>query len=256
MNWKICGAVLVLLSMLIAVAAMAQTSEVKEKAPMYTYVASWAIPRAQWGEVEKQNATNKAILDKALSAGTLVGYGNDETILHQPEESTHDSWWSSMSLGGLLNVLDQFAKSPTMTSPVLASATKHSDSILMSRYYNWKPGPLNGAFTRIGFYKLKDSAPDNAVDVLAKNLVVPLLEKMLADGTIREYEIDEWAIHTENPGSFYIVYICPNADGLDKVNAALRESMKANPLGGPAFGSMHEMSAHRDELSRTTGVYK
>jgi hypothetical protein len=43
---------------------------------------------------------------------------------------------------------------------------------------------------------------------------------------------------------------------LDKVNAAIRESFKANPLGGPAFASMVEFSQHRDEVARTNATYK
>ena len=56
----------------------AQTSEVKEKPPMYTYVANWSIPRARWADMAKDKDANAAVLDKALADGTLVGYGNDE----------------------------------------------------------------------------------------------------------------------------------------------------------------------------------
>ena len=104
--------------------------------------------------------------------------------------------------------------------------------------------------------KLKADAPDDAVDQLSKNLIVPLMEKMLADGTIVEYEVDTQAVHTEAPGLFYIVYLGANAEALDKVNAAIGESFKANPMGGPAFASMVESSQHRDELARTNATYK
>ena len=82
------------------------------------------------------------------------------------------------------------------------------------------------------------------------------MEKMLADGTIHEYEVDTEAIHTEAPGTFWVFYIAANAEGLDKVNAALRESLRANALGGPAFGSMVDFTPHRDYLSRTNATYK
>ena len=36
-----------------AAQAGAQTSEVKEKPALYTYVADWNIPRAQWADMEK-----------------------------------------------------------------------------------------------------------------------------------------------------------------------------------------------------------
>jgi len=47
---------------------------------------------------------------------------------------------------------------------------------------------------------------------------------------------------------FYIFYDAANPEALDKVNAALREVSKANPLGGPAFASMVDCTAHRDVL--------
>jgi hypothetical protein len=103
---------------------------------------------------------------------------------------------------------------------------------------------------------LKADAPDNAVEMLSKNLIAPLLEKELAAGTIYEYEIDTEAIHTEAPGTFWIFYLAANAEGLDKVNAAIRDTLKANPLAGPAFGSMTDFSAHRDYLARTNATYK
>ncbi len=234
----------------------AQTSEVKEKTPMYTYVGNWNIPRAQWGEMEKSNASNQKIFEKALANGTLVGYGDDMNLIHTTDGTTHDQWWSATSMAGVVNVLEQFYQSGSATSPVLANATKHWDGLYISRYYNWHPGSWKGVYTHGAVYKLKADAPDDAVEKLSKNLVVPLLEKMLAESTIHEYEIDTEAVHTEAPGTFVIVYIAANAEALDKVNAALRETMKANPLAGPAFGSMVDVSGHRDELLRSTATYK
>jgi hypothetical protein len=239
-----------------AAPASAQMSEVKEKPRMYSYVANWAIPRAQWADMEKADMADQKILDKAMADGTLVGYGNDVNLVHQPDGSTHDSWWSAMSMAGLLNVLDQFYKTGTATSPVFDSATKHWDSIYVSRFYNWHSGSWKGGYTSVASYKLKADAPDNAVEMLSKNLVAPLMEKMLADGTIHEYEIDTEAVHTDAPGTFFLLYLAANADGVDKVSEAIRESLKANPLAGPGFASMVDFSAHRDELVRTNATYK
>jgi hypothetical protein len=239
-----------------AVPVGAQMSEVKEKSAMYSYVGNWAIPRAQWAEMEKANGADQKILDKAIASGTIVGYGNDVNLVHQPDGETHDDWWSAMSLAGVLNVLDQFYKSGSSTSPVLASTTKHWDNIYVSRHYNWHAGSWKDVYTHGSSYKLKTDAPDDAVEMLSKNLIVPLLEKMLADGTIHEYEIDTEAIHTEAPGTFWVFYVAADAEGLDKVNAALRERMKSNPLGGPAFGAMVDFTAHRDWLVRTNATYK
>jgi hypothetical protein len=256
-SWQPLAAVCALaLASFCAVPANAQTSEVKEKPPMYSYVANWNIPRAQWAEVDKANAADAKILEKAVASGTIIAFGDDSNIIHQPDGFTHDSWWSAMSMAGLLNVLDEMYKAGTPTTPVFSSATKHSDGIFVSRYYNWHSGSVKNGYTHGSFYKLKADAPDDAVESLSKNLIVPMMEKLLSDGTIAEYEVDTEAIHTESPGLFTIFYISPTAEGLDKVSAALQERLKTNPLGGTAFGSMIDYSAHRDELTRTNATYK
>jgi hypothetical protein len=238
-----------------ALPAFAQ-SEVKEKAPMYCYVGEWAIPRAQWADMEKADAADQPILQKAMSDGLLIGYGSDVNLVHQPDGPTHDDWWCSSSMAGALNVLDQFHKSGSTTSAVLESATKHWDEVLVSRYYNWKPGTMKAGYTHGSVYKLKADASDDMIDTLAKSAIVPLMEKMLAAGTIMEYEIDTESIHTQAPGTFYLFYLCPTADGIDKVNAALRDTLKMNPLMGPAFDSAVDFSGHRDFLDRTNATYK
>ncbi len=245
------------LAMLAASAAPAcAQDEVKEKPPMYSYVGFWNIPRAQWAEMEKNNAGEQKILDKALADGAIVAYGNDLNIVHTADGMTHDGWWSAMSMAAVLNVLDKFYKSGTPTSPVLASATKHTDGIFVTRYYNWRPGTYKGAYSRVGYYKLKPDAPEHAIETLSKSFIVPVLEKLLADGAIVEYEIDTEAVHTEAPGAFWIDVISPNAEGLDKLTAALLDRSKTNPLAGHAFDSMIDLSAHRDSLSTSTVTYK
>ena len=223
---------------------------------MYSYVGNWSIPRAQWADMAKADEADQKVLEQAMASGTIVGYGSDVNLVHQADGPTHDDWWSAMSMAGLLNLLDQFYKSGNSTTPVLASATKHWDNIYVSRYYNWHAGSWKDAYTHGASYKLKADAPNDAVEILSKNLIVPLMEKMLADGTIHEYEVDTEAIHTESPDSFWVFYIAANAEGLDKVNAALRDRMKANPLGGPAFASMVDLTPHRDYLVRTNATYK
>jgi hypothetical protein len=241
---------------LYAVPASAQMAEARDKPPMYSYVGFWTLPRAQWAEMDKTIASEEKVLSKAISSGTLIAYGNDTNLIHQPDGNTHDSWWSSTSMAGVLNVLDEMYKAGTPTSPALLSATRHWDGIFVSRHYNWHPGSVKAGYTHGSMYTLKADAPDDAIDTLSKSFIVPMMEKLLADGTLAEYEIDEEAIHTQAPSTFWLFYATANAEGIDKVNAALRESLKANPLAEPAFGSMVDFTQHRDYLARTTAVYK
>ena len=241
----------------VAAPAPAQTAEVKEKPRMYTYESWWVIPRARWGDVDKDNAgSNQKILAPALADGTLLGYGDDESLVHTAEGPTHDNWWQARSVAALMKVLDAFYKSGSATSGVPLTSTKHWDGMYVSRFYNWKAGSWKGAYGRAASYKLKADAPDNAVATLSKSVFVPLFEKLLADGAIVEYEIDEEIIHTESPDTFFVYYLAPSADGLDKVNDAIREAVKSNALISPAFGSMVDFTPHRDQLLRANATYK
>jgi hypothetical protein len=255
--WRVFAGLCVLaMAAVWALPASAQMSDAKEKPPMYTYVSFWNIPRAQWAEMAKADAGDQKILDKAVANGTLVGYGNDVNLVHSPDGETQDEWWSSTSMAGVLNVLDQFYKSGNVTTGVLTTATKHWDEIFVSRHYNYHSGSWKDLYTQGSSYKLKATAPDDAIETLSNSLIVPLLEKMLADGTIHEYEIDTQAIHTDEPGTFWIFYLGANAESIDKVNAAIRASLKANALAGPTFDSMVDYTVHRDFLARTTATYK
>jgi len=260
MNGKLCRVVVMLCAVamfaVMAAPVRAQMSEAKEKPPMYSYVGFWNIPRGQWAEMTKGEATDREVLDKAIASGTIMAYGHDVNMVHQPDQQTHDEWWSAMSMAGVLKVLEEFYASGGTATPVLGSATKHWDAIYVSRYYNYHHGSWKGLYTHGSSYKLKAEAPSDAVDRLSKNLFVPFFEKLLAEGAIHEYEVDTEAIHTEDPNTFYVFYIAANAEGLDKANAALRELIRANPLIGPAFGSMVDFAAHRDQLARTNATYK
>lgn len=147
--------------------AFAQSAEAKEKPPLYTYIATWAIPRAKWADMEKSTAADQKLLEKGIAGGTLVSFGDDTTLVHDADGNTHDAWWSSMSMAGLLNELEEFYKSGSATSAVLTSATKHNDTMLISRFYNWRAGSYKGGYTHGSVYTLKPDAPDDALDSIS-----------------------------------------------------------------------------------------
>jgi hypothetical protein len=236
--------------------AYAQSTDMKEKERMYSYIALWAVPRAHWAEFEKPLPADQKVLDQATSSGSIIAYGTDVNLVHDADGFTHDSWWSSHTMAGVLNVLDAFSKAAGPSPGPLGLATKHEDMIFVSRHYNWKPGSYKDAYTHGSSYKLKPTAPDEAVGILSKGIFEPVFEKLLADGSIVEYEVDEEAIHTQAPDTFWIFYMTTTAEGVDKVNAAVRAAVKANPLLGPSMDSMVDWTPHRDFLDRTSATYK
>jgi hypothetical protein len=240
----------------ISAPARAQAAEVKEKPPLYMYESMWAIPRARWADMDKMNAGLQKVLDKAVASGLVVAYGDDSALVHEADGATHDSWFQSLSLAGVFKTLDEIYKAGGAAGPVLESATKHWDNLYVARYYNWHPGTWKGAYIMWHAYQLRETAPPDAVATLARSFYVPMLEKLLADGAIVEYEIDTQVIHTEDPGGFAVCYIAANAEGLDKVRAALTDAIAKAPLAMPAVNALVDFAKHRDALARSDLTYK
>jgi hypothetical protein len=247
-----------------ATLACAQTvevkeAEVKEKLPLYRYVSYWTFPRAHWGDVDKDNATsNQKILAPALAEGALVGYGDDENQVHSAEGFTHDNWWQAHSIAGLMKVLETSRKSGDLSSPLLVSSTRHWDQIYISSFYNWKAGSWKGAYGYAGTYKLKPDAPDadDAIRALS-GFYVPVFEKMLADGTIVEYEIGREMIHTtDSRAQIRFSFVMPNAEGIDKFRVALGAALDENSLIGPAFGSMMVNFTPQADFVQVNATYR
>ena len=239
-----------------ALAGLARAQEVKPKPPMYSYVAEWQVPRDKWADFEKASDSTISVMEKAAAEGTLVGYGQDVVMAHSADGATHDDWWAANSMAGLVKVLERARATASTTSSAMSVATKHWDGMYVSRYYNRKPGAYKGAYTRIGYYKFKANAPDDALDQLCQHLIVPAMEKLFADGTVMEYEVDTEALHSEDPATFALVFQTLTPEGLDKVEAAIRDTGKEHPLAIAAFGTLTESSAHRDFLMKGDGVYK
>src|SRR5262249_61236767 len=66
----------------------AQTAA-KSKPTVYTYVAQWAVPRAQWADIVKADEADRPVLDKLVADGTLIGYGAYTNLIHQARQPTH-----------------------------------------------------------------------------------------------------------------------------------------------------------------------
>ena len=236
--------------------ASAQSSEVKEKPRIYTYVSNWVLPRSKWADMEKSNGASQKTVDAALAAGTIFAAGNGEALIHTEHGATHYGWWCATSQAGVLNLLDEFYKNGSTTNATFGSATAHWDGLYVSRFYNYKSGPLKNGYDHAAYYKLKADAPNDAVSTLSKALFVPFFEKLMNEGAVVAYQVAEEAIHTQDPNWFFLFYLTPDAAGLDKVNAALNAALGSDPLAGVAFGSMVDFVPHRDDLSRANAVFK
>lgn len=238
---------IVLLALATALPARAQGGE-GGKPPEYTYVAEWAVPRDQWRDMAKVNADEKATMEKLLTDGTIVSYGDFSNLLHQEGQPTHGTWFSATSIGNLLKALEAIYKLPQVTFPVLA-ASKHWDFMMVSHAHNARSGKFQGGYLAGGGFDVKPGHSHEFHELIKSNLV-PVMEKLLADGAATSYSVDTEEFHSEKPGRVTLVYTTADVAGVDKVEAALDSAFGKNPALEAAFRSAVEREGHRDFLAR------
>jgi hypothetical protein len=232
------------------------SSDDKEKPPVYTYVAQWAVARPDWPAFEKYDAAQKPVFDKLIADGTIVGYGFFKMAAHTEGSPNHGSWWTATSMANLMKVLSLVgAQSIPADIEKIEAASKHSDLILTSRHYAVNPGSFENGYLRVATYRSKPGQGE-ATDKVINSYIVPFLNKLVADGALHSYSVDREVIHSGDPNVVDIAIVANNADGLDKFMAGLEANGKANPTGGPAFGAATESSDHRDFLAIASGASK
>ena len=219
------------------------------KPSMYTYVAQWAVPRGQWADMVKVDEQDRPTLDKLVADGTLVGYGAYTNLIHQEGEPTHGTWFTAKSEGNLLKALETIYAQPGLVTAPVQGASKHWDQILTSDIYNGKAGTWKDGYLTWSQWELKPGSM-RGYSELTKKAFVPILEKLLTEGTITSYGLDSEDYHQGKLGVIYEYFTVPDAASLDKANKALEDAFNSNPALGDAVRALADPHGHRDYLTR------
>jgi hypothetical protein len=247
--FNIKGAFFSLICILAAAIPSLAQSAAQEKAPVYTYVAQWAVPRGQWPDMTKADELDRPVLDKLVADGTLMGYGAYTNLIHQEGEPTHGTWFTAGSEGNLLKALEMIYAQPGLVNAPVQAASKHWDQIFTSSIYNSKPGTSTGGYLTWSRWEVKPGDM-RSYNELTKKLLVPVLEKLLAEGSISSYGQLTEDYHTQKLGTIFEYFTVPDYASLDKANKALDDVFNNNPALGDAVRGLLERDGHRDFLTR------
>jgi hypothetical protein len=247
MHKRVVRFVFLFLCLALAAGSLQAQTAPPAKPPVYLYVSSWAVPRAQWGDMAKLEEMDKPMLEKLVANSTLIGYGVYTNLLHQEGEPTHGDWFTATSEGNLLKALETFYAHPGSTDAAVQGASKHWDQILTGDIYNSKPG-TSGGYLTWSRWEVKPGQM-KAYSELTKKALVPILEKLLAEGSITSYgELTE-DYHSDKLGVVYDYFTVPDTAALDKANKAFDDAFTSNPALGDAYRALTERDGHRDYLT-------
>ena len=189
-------------------------------------------------------------MDKLVADGTITGYGEFRNLIHAEGQPTHGDWFTATSEGNILKALEAFYARPDVAAPVRA-ASKHWDYFLVSTMHKERSGKFEGAYLSGSRWEVK-AGQGEAFRSLLKSRIVPILEKLLADGVLVFYTVDAEDYHTQEPGVVEVVLATVDASGMDKVSDAFEAAFSKDTELGPAMRALTKGESHRDFLARVT----
>ncbi len=242
------GTLALLCALAVPISADRATAQSSEKPAQYTYVSEWGVPRAMWGDYLKGEAADNELMKKGMADGVITGYGTFAVLNHGEAGWTHGTWFNATSIANLLKFLEVLRNAPNATDAPLAAA-KHADYIMESHDYAGHSGTFTNGILRVGRWAPRHGVTDADGKIL-KATMVPMLDKLLADGAIHAYTVDSEAIHSEPLGTLFIVIVANGPEGIDKFDAAIEASQKSNPAGWAALQNTFDEKGHYDFLGR------
>lgn len=241
-----------LMAVLCAAVILPLTASAQQAEPStYTFVAEWAVPRDKWDDFSAGfEKVSKPILERLSANGTLVSWGSFTSVVHLDGEMTHGTWFAANSIAAIERARTELIKAP---NPAMAPATKHRDYFLRSIARGSRTaGPASGYLWVSSSVVQPGKGQDWRAhwDKYSKGVY----EQLLKDGVITWYAIDVEQVHTEGSGLRFVVYVTPNADGVDKVNAAFtaanqKRSQEERQAIGSALGDLTVAGSHRDSFA-------
>ncbi|HEV2314711.1 MAG TPA: hypothetical protein VGR94_05355 [Candidatus Acidoferrales bacterium] len=216
---------------------------------LYTYVAEWSVPRPLWAGMDTFSQNMTPTLDKLVEDGTLTGYGSANPLVHTEDGPTHEDWLQATSVAGILRALDAIREADT-TSPVLANA-RHFDIFLRSAMHANKPGTYQHAYLWVGSFAIKPGHVEDWSQNF-KTYIAPELDKLIEDGTLAAYQLDTQLVHQGDTNTLDYAFVAIHPDGIDKVQAMIRQVEGKNPAIGGSFDSWEEDKGHSDSIALVT----
>ncbi len=218
---RMAGLVVVVLLIFSVPAALPQQEQAQT---VYTYVSQFQVPRANWAQfTEDGEKLTNPILQKALADGTIIGWGNFESIVHSADGYTHVTAWQATNLAGITRVLDELRK--VGPRPGQIAATKHEDLLLRAAVHRTSPVSSGTGYARVVGVLAQPGKEDDYV-ALIKKFILPVLEDQFKKGNITFYGVEQQYVVNAPASLRSVVSFYPTAEAMDKVATAINARLE------------------------------
>jgi hypothetical protein len=209
-------------------------SQTDNPQPIYTYVSQFQVPRANWAQFNADTEKNAdPVFERLMTDGTIVSWGDFETVVHTNDGMTHGSWWQAASLAGIMRVLDELRKAGPWPSQI--AATKHEDLLMHTTVVFASPHPATTGYLRVYATHCQPGKGGDYVALIQKYFQTAVGEQN-KKSVVTYWGMDEVYMPTRDSSMRYLVSTYPSGEALDKWAAAQSAVLeKMSPEDRKAF---------------------
>ena len=226
---------LLILIVALAPAGLLLAEEAKKKHPTeYTRVAVWQVKRSHWSDfTDRMIEIQKPVMEKLLADGTITEWGVEAAALHKADGYTHATWFATPNHANAMKVWQAMEdagkkrgdKVDDVDKQIDNMVTKHRDFLLRSIRRGATDANIeNGLFYQYSMRINIDSLEDHLK--LWDATIAPVLQKMLENGEIVAYGLDEEEITSQPYGERTTWIAAKDMSAMDAMKAAFDADRK------------------------------
>jgi hypothetical protein len=266
--------VVVLLS---CISAAAQQAQMQPLTVWHEYAVN---PGKEEQFLDLVKTVGAPVRDKLMADGVVLAWGVETSILREPGEPTHSIWyavadWASVdkvetAMRAQIAKLNEEGAKGAATKKGAAPATLNArlaDTVDISKARDFVTRDLVFAVTSgappadllpYARYNMVKAKPGKASEYrkIWEKYNKPVLDKLLADGTILAYGLTVEEVRTEGSFTHFTWYDVKDLASMDKIRAAFiadreHRSKEEQDAIAEAFGSVLDLDASRSEVDRS-----
>jgi hypothetical protein len=248
---------------LLLVLPLAAQEEAQKMEPISFLVEFQVKPDKTADVVNMVKKYDKPVLDGLMAEGAVLAWGLDTTVIYREDGNNFLWWFVTPDYAGMDKVFAAMDKVEASITPEdmatmleAVNLSKRHDHIMRSIHVNVSDTPPAAPpYTNYASVKVMPGHGSDYLKVFQK-YDAPVLDALVADGTIYGYGVDREDFHTEAPQWRFVWIVVPNMAAWDKVDAAFaadREKMSPaeRSIMEHSFRDITEAGNHRDYFFRT-----
>jgi hypothetical protein len=229
-----------ILTLMILAAAMPAVAQDDAKGPI-TWIAFSKINSGKMEAAVGMAMENKAMMDGLVADGTILSWGLATPINHAPGDQwnyvewvTVENWakidaWAGAVMQHMMSMdADRKAEKEAQGKEIWVEGS-HFDEVVRNAVF--KVGEGNTRYFYIAnFISSDDDDDDDGMTAFFRSKVVPVLDEMVADGTMTAYGVQVGELHRERDWTHRFWYGLPGLGSIDTMTGAFAGAMDAEAM--------------------------